>query len=126
VPKNDNGRLPNVMKMACSYVERRLEQKSLPAEIPGVDTFEGEVMHTARFKQDIDLTDKDVILFGTGCGAAQTAPRLAKAPYHAKSVTQIMRFHPWVVPKHQLTRSDFLLMFSSLPTGLRLPSGCIY
>ena len=34
-------------------------------------------------------------------GAAQLVPKLPKAPYHAKSVTQLMRSPPWVVPKPQ-------------------------
>lgn len=39
-----------------------------------------------------------MIVVGTGCSAAQFVPKLRK-DYGAKSVTQIMRSPPWVVPK---------------------------
>lgn len=39
-------------------------------------------------------------MVGTGCSAAQFVPRLTKE-YNAKSVTQLMRSPPWVVPRAQ-------------------------
>jgi cation diffusion facilitator CzcD-associated flavoprotein CzcO len=40
-----------------------------------------------------------VVVIGTGCSAAQFVPYLTKSPFNAKSVTQLMRTPPWVVPK---------------------------
>jgi cation diffusion facilitator CzcD-associated flavoprotein CzcO len=45
------------------------------------------------------MHDKNVIVLGTGCSAAQFVPHLTKAPFKAKSVTQLMRSPPWVEPK---------------------------
>ena len=55
--------------------------------------------HSARWNHNVDLRDKDVIVMGTGCSAAQFVPLLPKEPYKAKSITQVMRSPPWVVPR---------------------------
>jgi cation diffusion facilitator CzcD-associated flavoprotein CzcO len=75
-----------------------VEPKTFPQEIPGKDKFQGHLFHSARWKFDVDLKDKDVIVVGTGCSAAQFVPRLTKE-YGCKSVTQLMRSPPWVVPR---------------------------
>lgn len=66
--------------------------------LPGIDSFQGEVMHTARWDSSVDLRDKNVVLVGTGCSAAQVMPQLVKPHIGAKSVTQLMRSPPWMVP----------------------------
>jgi len=87
-------------KVVVSSVGGLVEPKLWPESIPGRDKFQGEIFHSARWKYDVDLKDKDVVVVGTGCSAAQFVPRLPKE-YGAKSVTQIMRSPPWVVPKLQ-------------------------
>ena len=84
-------------KVLISAVGGLVEPKGWPENIPGRDTFEGDIFHSARWNYDVDLTGKDVIVVGTGCSAAQFVPRLTK-DYNAKSVTQIMRSPPWVMP----------------------------
>ena len=86
-------------KIAISCVGGLVEPKGWPEDIPGRETFEGDLLHTARWKPDIDLTDKNVVLVGTGCSAAQVTPQLLEGPYKVKSVTQIMRTPPWVTEK---------------------------
>lgn len=76
-----------------------VEPKTFPNLIPGREQFEGKVFHSARWDSNVDLNGKDVIVVGTGCSAAQLVPKIAKAPYNAKSVTQLMRSPPWVVPQ---------------------------
>lgn len=76
-----------------------VEPNSWPDSIPGRDQFSGQIFHSARWDYDVSLENKDVVVVGTGCSAAQFVPRLTKAPYNAKSVTQIMRSPPWVVPR---------------------------
>jgi cation diffusion facilitator CzcD-associated flavoprotein CzcO len=39
------------------------------------------------------------VVVGSGCSAAQIVPSLLKEPYHVKSLTQIMRSPPWVMPR---------------------------
>ena len=86
-------------KVVCSAAGGFVEPNAWPSSIPGRDQFEGDVFHSARWDHSIDLNDKDVVVLGTGCSAAQFVPRLIKEPYNAKSVTQLMRSPPWVVPR---------------------------
>jgi len=86
-------------KVLVSAVGGLVEPKSWPDHIPGRETFEGDIFHSARWNYNVDMNDKDVVVVGTGCSAAQFVPRLTKAPFNAKSVTQVMRSPPWVVPR---------------------------
>ena len=86
-------------KIFCSAAGALVEPHAWPDDIPGRDQFEGDVFHSARWDYNVNLRDKDVIVMGTGCSAAQFVPRLSKEPYNAKSVTQVMRSPPWVVPR---------------------------
>lgn len=86
-------------KVLVSAVGGLVEPRDAPADVPGWDTFKGDVFHSARWNHDVDFNNKDVVVVGTGCSAAQFVPRLTKAPYNAKSVTQIMRSPPWVVDR---------------------------
>ncbi|KKA25636.1 Uncharacterized protein T310_0365 [Rasamsonia emersonii CBS 393.64] len=85
-------------KIAVSAVGGLVEPKSWPQDIPGIENFEGDLIHTARWKPDVNLEGKDVVVVGTGCSAAQVVPELVNPPYNAKSVTQLMRSPPWVSP----------------------------
>lgn len=86
-------------KIICSAAGGLVEPNPWPDTIPGRDQFQGDVFHSARWDYNVDLRDKNVIVMGTGCSAAQFVPRLPKEPYNAKSVTQVMRSPPWVVPR---------------------------
>ncbi|KAI9782933.1 MAG: hypothetical protein M1839_004408 [Geoglossum umbratile] len=85
-------------KVLISGVGGLVEPNSLPKGIPGWETFEGRIFHSARWDHNVDFTNKDVVVVGTGCSAAQFVPRLIKEPYNAKSVTQLMRTPPWLIP----------------------------
>ncbi|KAL1965130.1 hypothetical protein VTN77DRAFT_6043 [Rasamsonia byssochlamydoides] len=85
-------------KIVVSAVGGLVEPKVWPQDIPGIETFEGDFIHTGRWKSDVNLEGKDVIVIGTGCSAAQVVPELVKPPYNVKSVTQLMRSPPWVSP----------------------------
>ncbi|KAF3047859.1 hypothetical protein E8E11_006020 [Didymella keratinophila] len=85
-------------KVVISCVGGLVEPRGWPDEIPGLDKFKGKVFHSARWDETVDLQDKNVVVVGTGCSSAQIVPRLPNAPYNAKSVTQLMRSPPWVVP----------------------------
>lgn len=92
-------------KVVISAIGGIVEPKIMPEDIPGKETFQGEIFHSARWKYDVDLKDKDIIVVGTGCSAAQFVPKLTKE-YGAKSVTQIMRSPPWVVPRPEPPGGD--------------------
>lgn len=88
-------------KIIASCVGGLVEPNDWPANIPGRETFQGDIFHSARWNYDIDLANKDIVVLGTGCSAAQFTALITKDPYNAKSCTQIMRSPPWVVPKLQ-------------------------
>lgn len=80
-------------RIVCSCVGGLVEPKGWPEEVKGVEEFQGKIFHSARWNYDVDLKDKDVVIIGTGCSAAQFVPKLTKE-YGAKSVTQLMRSPP--------------------------------
>ena len=86
-------------RIVASCAGALVEPNPWPSSIPGRDTFEGPVFHSARWDDKVDLNGKNVIVVGTGCSAAQFVPKLTKEPYNAKSVTQVMRSPPWVCPR---------------------------
>jgi cation diffusion facilitator CzcD-associated flavoprotein CzcO len=58
--------------------------------------FEGEMMHTARWNHDVDLTDKRVSVIGTGASAVQVVPSIAPI---VALLTVFQRTPAWVVAK---------------------------
>ncbi|KAI9722351.1 MAG: hypothetical protein M1812_001823 [Candelaria pacifica] len=86
-------------KIVASAVGGLVEPRAWPANVPGKESFEGDIFHSARWDHKVELAGKDVIVVGTGCSAAQFVPKLTKSPFNAKSVTQIMRSPPWVAPR---------------------------
>jgi cation diffusion facilitator CzcD-associated flavoprotein CzcO len=72
-----------------------LSQPKLP-EIPGIDSFEGRIVHTADWDDTYDATGERVAIIGTGATAVQLIPELAK---RAADLTVYQRTPIWVAPK---------------------------
>jgi cation diffusion facilitator CzcD-associated flavoprotein CzcO len=64
--------------------------------IDGLDTFTGEMFHSARWNHDYDLTGKRIAVIGTGASAIQFVPRIQPL---AKELYVFQRTAPWVLPK---------------------------
>src|SRR5204863_6697534 len=64
-------------------------------DIPGRDRYAGESFHSARWRHDIDLSDKRVAVIGTGASAAQFMPPVAE---QAGELLIFQRTPPWVFP----------------------------
>lgn len=70
--------------------------------IPRLDgTFDGRVVHTARWDPDLDVTGKRVAVVGTGASAVQVLPALAAT---ARQVTVVQRTAPWILPRRKPVR----------------------
>ena len=54
-----------------------LNHPKLPA-IEGIDSFTGEIFHSARWPDDADLTNKRVAVIGTGASSMQLTPSIAE------------------------------------------------
>ncbi|MEV6395717.1 NAD(P)/FAD-dependent oxidoreductase [Streptomyces sp. NPDC051907] len=65
-------------------------------DVPGLEGFEGEVFHSARWDHDYDLSGKRVAMVGTGASAIQIVPAIQ--PKVAR-LTLFQRTPPWVMPR---------------------------
>lgn len=72
--------------------------------IEGLDQFEGKVIHTSQWKDDITFEGKRVAVIGNGASGIQCIPYLASRASH---LTVFQRTPQWVIPK--MNRSYTLL-----------------
>ncbi|WP_040511608.1 flavin-containing monooxygenase [Gordonia soli] len=70
-------------------------EPNLP-DIKGIDSFQGEIIHSARWDDDYDFAGKRVAVIGTGASAIQLVPKLAKV---AGRLDVYQRTAPWIVPR---------------------------
>ena len=73
-----------------------LSEPKLP-EIEGIETFQGDVFHSAQWDHSVDLTGKRVAVIGTGASAIQLVPELQRIAGH---VDLYQRTAPYVLPRH--------------------------
>lgn len=71
-----------------------LVEPSLP-DIEGIEGFEGEIFHSARWNHDVELEGKRVAVVGTGASAVQIVPEIAK---RVARLDVYQRTAPWVMP----------------------------
>ncbi len=72
-------------------------------DIPGLEDFAGEVMHTSSWNHDYDFTDKNVAIIGTGATAIQVAPAI----YDQLARLDIYQRTPiWLSPKPNMVFSE--------------------
>src|SRR3954447_26064471 len=71
-------------------------EPALP-DIKGIETFEGELFHSARWNHDAELAGKRVALIGTGASAIQIGPAIVDDVAH---LDVYQRTAPWVMPRH--------------------------
>lgn len=77
------------------------------AQIPkldGIESFRGEMFHSARWNHNYDLTGKRIAVIGTGASAIQFVPQIQPL---AKELLVFQRTAPWVVPKPDTDLGDF-------------------
>ena len=72
-----------------------LSEPALPA-IPGLDSFEGTMFHSATWDHDHDLTGDRVAVIGTGASAIQFVPAIQRG---AARLHVFQRTPPWIMPR---------------------------
>jgi cation diffusion facilitator CzcD-associated flavoprotein CzcO len=100
-----------------------LAEPRLP-DIPGLETFAGTIMHTARWDESIDLAGKRVGVIGTGASSIQVVPQIAPL---VRQLTVFQRTPSWVLPhlgRPVLERTKRI--FSLLPLSEQLVRAKIY
>ncbi|SOJ52629.1 Baeyer-Villiger monooxygenase [Mycobacterium simulans] len=86
-------------------------------DIAGLADFGGDLMHTAQWDHNVDLTGKRVAVVGTGASGVQVVPELAKV---ARQLTVFQRTPPWMVPKDDRPYSPTeLTRFRRNPLAMR-------
>ncbi len=84
-----------VSARAVVMAQGPLSNASFP-DMPGLETFEGHKIHSARWDHDYDFTGKRVAVIGTGASAVQIIPELVK---QAGFVKVFQRTAGWVLPR---------------------------
>ena len=64
---------------------------------PGMDKFQGQIVHPQTWPEDLDYRDKDVIVIGSGATTATVVPAIAADTRH---VTVLQRSPTYFVPGH--------------------------
>jgi 4-hydroxyacetophenone monooxygenase len=64
-------------------------------DIEGIETFQGPAFHSARWRSDVNLSEKRVAVIGTGASAFQFVPRIAPDVAH---LDVFQRTPPWTLP----------------------------
>ena len=92
----------------------QLNKPSYP-DVPGRDRFAGPSWHTARWRDDVDLTGKRVAVIGTGASAYQVVPSIVD---RVGGLTVFQRTPPWMLPTptyHETTPEEQLRLLRELP-----------
>lgn len=99
-----------------------LTEPALP-DVPGIDTFGGEVFHSARWDHDVDLSGKRVAVVGTGASAVQFVPEIQP---HVAELHLLQRTPSWVVPQPDVPISaPARALFRRAPVTQRLVRGAV-
>ena len=100
-----------------------LAEPSMP-DIEGIGSFEGEIMHSARWNHDHELTGERVAVIGTGASAIQFVPGIQPVVGH---MTVFQRTAPWVLP-HRNRRITALerALYRRFPTLQRINRSLVY
>lgn len=84
----------------------------------GLDTFDGIAFHSARWREDLDLSDKRIAVIGSGASAVQIIPELAKTAAH---IDMYQRTPNWVAPQDNLPVSPMRQwVYEHVPMAFKL------
>ena len=63
---------------------------------PGLEDFEGEVVHPQFWPSDLDYADKEVVVIGSGATAVTLVPSMTSGEGRAAHVTMLQRTPTWI------------------------------
>jgi cation diffusion facilitator CzcD-associated flavoprotein CzcO len=87
----------------------------LPAIVPGLDTFQGQIIHPQFWPETFDYTDKRIVVIGSGATAVTLIPKLAE---RAELVTMLQRSPSYIAAVPNPATQSWLARL--------LPKSCIY
>jgi len=86
-------------------------------DIKGLQSYRGELFHTARWNHDYDLVGRRVAVIGTGASAVQVVPAIAR---EVEQLHVFQRTPGWVMPKDDAAYSERAKrIFARFPLALR-------
>eukprot|EP00924_Labyrinthula_sp_SR-Ha-C_P005785 maker-scaffold_14-snap-gene-5.57-mRNA-1 protein AED:0.19 eAED:0.26 QI:0/0/0/0.5/1/1/2/0/565 len=99
-----------VFEEEFNFLVSAVGQLSTPKylDIPGINKFEGKVIHTAVWEKDVDLEKKKVIGVGTGCSAIQCFPSIVDKVEH---LTVIQRSPTFILDRPETPYGSFHAFF---------------
>ncbi len=86
-------------------------KKGNTPSFPGSENFKGQIIHPQKWTEDIDYTDKKIIVIGSGATAITLIPSLAKKATH---VTMLQRSPTYIVSQPSID-SFGQLMYKIFP-----------
>jgi cation diffusion facilitator CzcD-associated flavoprotein CzcO len=93
-------------------------------DIPGLDSFEGEIMHSARWDDSVELAGKRIASIGTGASAIQYVPEVRR---EAAQLHVFQRTAPWILPHTNRNISGWeKKLYKLLPPLQRLNRAGVY
>ncbi|CAF0828282.1 unnamed protein product [Adineta ricciae] len=103
-----------------------LSNASYPTDIKGLETFQGEICHTAEWNDNINFQGKRVAVVGTGSSAVQCIPELQKN-YGVEHLYVFQRTPPWVfaIQNRTLTQLEKKL-YANFPFVQKFFRACLY
>ena len=90
-------------------------QQPLATDVPGLENFQGQVIHPQFWPEDFDYTDKKITVIGSGATAITLVPKLAE---RAESVTMLQRSPTYIVAVPNPVQNKWWTRF--------LPQSCVY
>jgi len=100
-----------------------LTEPKLP-DVPGIESFQGKTMHSARWEHDYPLAGKRVASIGTGASAIQYVPAIQE---QVQKLYVFQRTAPWIMPHGARPISDReRSMFRRVPVVQKLIREGVY
>ena len=100
-----------------------LSEPKIPT-LKGLETFAGEMFHSARWNHDLDLTGRRVAVIGTGASAIQFVPQIAPK---VGRLLLFQRTPPWILPRRERAlRGWERRLFHAVPAAQRAVRSAIY
>ena len=81
----------NFLYMCSGYYDY---ERGYRPEFPGESSFAGEIIHPQHWPEDLDYSNKNVVIIGSGATAVTLVPAMADK---AQSVTMLQRSPTWIV-----------------------------
>lgn len=108
-----------VLISACGQLNRPAYPR-----LKGIESFKGEVFHSATWNHNYNLNNKTVAVVGTGASAIQFVPEIGK---QVKKLSLFQRSAPYVIPKPDRSYSSWEhALYEKLPTLQTLSRAAMY